>query len=154
MFCPFQSLPLLFDWLTVAIQILWRWIQRLMSLYSRPLKWRDQNMTVLRNRPKSLTQEKPHMASVELLLVWKPLMNERNSLKRCPIHWKYENTPINKTKFKCSDRWWWRQIMLIPAFRKWIKESNQKERLIVLSSDYLESVVGRITKGVSKLWFN
>lgn len=64
----------------------------------------DQNMTVLRNQPRSLTQEKPHVASVELLLVGKPLMNDRNSLKTCPIRWKCENTPTNKIKFKCSDR--------------------------------------------------
>lgn len=44
--------------------------------------------------------------------------------------------------------------MLIPAFRKRIKESNQKGRLIVLCPDYLEAVVDRITKGVSKLWLN
>lgn len=40
------------------------------------------------------------------------------------------------------------------CFQKTDQESNQKERLIALSPDYLESVVDKITKGVSKLCFN
>lgn len=80
-----------FGSLTVAVWILSHWILRLLDLHSRLLKWRYQNMTVLRSLSESLTQEKPHVVDVEVLLVWKPSMNGRNRVKGrptpCPQFW-------------------------------------------------------------------
>lgn len=100
-------------YLTVAIWILSHWILRLLNLCSRPWKGRGQDDCCQGLISKSLTQEIHHVVPVELLLVWKPLVNEEARWKGNQhlamnfggkINWKHEKTPLNKTKSKYSNR--------------------------------------------------